>query len=116
MFKIILRHFAYEKAIDVLFHRIFKNFPIKPKHYSKVFVRNNDELDETILVVMYNVQLCKVPDEPEMYTVQFEYFKYCDSGEEYNWEHEINMSSPVKPPKVHDWFEINKNQIIKKIS
>ena len=115
MFKLLIRHFVYEKAIDVLFNRIFRNFPNKPKFYKKVFVKNDEAFDDSILVVMYNVYLSEIADTPDTYAVQFEYFKYCDGGHINDWKHEINMSTPVKPPNNSTYYDILKHDITKKV-
>jgi len=115
MFKLLIQHLVYEKAIDILYNRIFKNFPNKPKHYKKVFVKNDMETEGSILVVMYNVHLVESLDDPDGYMAQFEYFKYCDEGHIYDWTNEINMSTAVKSPTENKWYEIRKEDITRTV-
>jgi hypothetical protein len=111
MFKLLLHHIAIEKAIDVLFQKIIRNFPNTPERYNKVFVQNTNDLDgDNMLMVLYNVELND--SNNDLYAVCFEYFKYCNN--EYDWMHEQNMSSAIKQPSDTEWYEIPKEFIIKK--
>lgn len=109
MLSTLFSHFVYEKAIDILFHRISKNFPQTPEIYSKVFINNKHD---NLLAILYNVELNESAIELSRYALKFEYMKY--SSTEYDWEHELNLSIAIKQPK-DEWYEVSKDCIARKI-
>ena len=104
---------TWKCAFDIFFQKIFKNFPNKSERYSKIFVKNNIGNTDNIFAVLYNVEISDCKDNPNIYSVNFEYFRYCET--EFDWINETNMSLPVKMPDVSEYYEILKENIIKKV-
>lgn len=113
MLKILLKHIAIEKAIDIFFQKIFKNFTTNSKRYSKVFIKNSSDIDGNIFAILYNAEIIEYPADHNLVSARFEYFRYCDN--EYDWKNEINMSNPVKKPDMDVFYQMHKQHIIKKI-
>jgi hypothetical protein len=112
MFKTLFSHFVYEKAIDILFQRISKNFPQNPEIYSKIFIKNSYDSEDTMFMILYNVELNDSTMDSSLYALKFEYFKY--SNTEYDWENEINLSPAIKQ-LTDEWYEVRKDYIARKI-